>query len=63
MLGRELFGVGIRERKGIPPELSGGAELETWMPGSWNKELCLTPYSGKQATDIAGKQQNSANLA
>lgn len=28
ILGRELLGVGIREIKGIPPELSGGAKLK-----------------------------------
>lgn len=62
MLGRELLGVGIREIKGIPPKLSGGAKLKTKDVGELVKELCPMPHRGKRAKDIGGKQQNSTNL-
>lgn len=62
MLGRELLGVGIRERKAIPPELSGGAKLDMRMLRVRVKELCHVPHGGKRANGVDGKQQNSANL-
>lgn len=45
MLGRELRGVGITKLKGIPPELSGGAKVETQDAGELGLRNCVSCHT------------------